>query len=895
LIRAIRDRAPGHGFVVLAARGAELERGFSFGVVRQLFEPALASADDGDRAALLAGAAGLAEPAVGSLDGGLASAPSSASPSLDPSFAVLHGLYWLTSNLAERSPLLIAVDDAHWADAASLRFLVYLTGRLEGIPAMLAIGLRRFEPETPGELIAALDAEDTARVLRVAPLSEAGTDALVRSRLDAEPAPGFSAACHRATGGNPQLIRELLAALSAEGVEPTPAGAEHVAELRADRIAGSVLARVGRLGDAAVRVAQAVAVLGRDASPELVAELAGLKASAAAPAIESLTALEVLLPGRPIAFVHPIVRTAVYNDIGATERGDAHTAAARLLSTRGADHDSVAAQILAAPPARDEWAVAQLRVAADAAFARGAPDAAVTYLERALAEEPATEDRRAALIGLGRAFFVLRDQRRSIKRLLEALELTEDAVARAEIVDTLVAGMLVSRAAARAVELLNSAIAELPETERELGLRLEADLDSGSFFSLNAKRAVEGRRRRFEDPDDPRMTAGAAMFAALHGGTADQAAAFARRAIADGRLIRETGPDSPSVWTAGFALLYAHRLTEARELADEWIREAGRQGSLRAYSLANALRTRARYWSGDLADAEADVRAFMEGMPEAIGLGPAFLADTLMAQARLDEAEAALSVAERAELEVEWSFFYPMLLVSRGMLRIRRGELAGGCDSLLEAGRALDEWGVTTPGPIQWRPPAAEALAALGEQQQADRLIEAELESSRRFGSPLALGIALRAAGNLDPDGGIELLEEAASVLATSEARLEHAQGLVDLGSALRRARRPTEAREPLRAGLAAARACGALPLAERAHEELTATGARPRKIVRAGVEALTASERRVARMAAEGMTNKEIAQSLFVTVRTVEAHLHHAYQKLDISSRAQLAEALER
>jgi predicted ATPase len=124
LIRAIREQAAARDIAILTARGAELERDFSFGVVRQLFEPALAAADEAERDALLAGAAALAEPAVGSLDGGLASAPSSASPSLDPSFAVLHGLYWLTSNLAERTPLLIAVDDAHWADVASLRFLV---------------------------------------------------------------------------------------------------------------------------------------------------------------------------------------------------------------------------------------------------------------------------------------------------------------------------------------------------------------------------------------------------------------------------------------------------------------------------------------------------------------------------------------------------------------------------------------------------------------------------------------------------------------------------------------------------------------------------------------------------------------------------------------------------
>jgi DNA-binding CsgD family transcriptional regulator len=894
LIAEVRDRAVLDGAVVLSARGAELERGFSFGVVRQLLEPALASVSGEERDALLSGAARLAEPAIGELDIELVSVPSSASPSLDPSFAALHGLYWLTANLAERSPLLIAVDDAHWADAASLRFLVFLAGRLQGLRAMLLVGLRRFEPEAPGELIGALAAEDCSRVMRLAPLTEAGTDAVVRSRLEVEPAEGFSAACHRATGGNPQLIRELLVALAAEGIEPTPAGAEHVANLRADRIAGSVLARLGRVGVGAVHVAQAIAVLGRGAALDLVAELAGLPAQEAASAVDALVALEVLALGDPVTFVHPIVRAAVYADLGSAERGAAHARAARLLAGRGADREAVAAQIVATPAGHDDWAVDQLCGAAEAALSSGAPDAAVAYLERALAENPKPEARRDALIGLGRALFILRDPRGSIKRLLEALELARDPRQRAEIVDILVAGMLVSRAAARAVDLLDRAIAELPESERELGLRLESDIDSGSFFSLNAKRRAEHRRRRFHDPDDARVLTREAMVAALYAGTAEEAGSLARRALGGGKLLRDGGPDSPSVWTAGFALLYAHELGEARALADDWTREASGHGSLRAYSLASALRTRALYWSGELVEAEADARVFIEGMPEALGLGPAFLADTLLDQGKLDEAQAALALASRADAEVEWSFFYPSLLLTRGMLELHRGALASGCERLLEVGRVAEEWGVSTPGPFQWRAPAVGALTALGEKQRARELIDVELEQCRRYGSPRSLGIALRAAARLDQgEGGIESLREAAELLGASEARLERARALVDLGSALRRARRATDARGPLHDGLALARACGALPLAERAHDELTATGARPRKIVRAGVDALTSSERRVARMAADGMANKEIAQALFVTVRTVEAHLHHAYQKLDISSRDQLSEAL--
>src|SRR4051794_5720257 len=337
LIRAIRELGAADGFAVLSARGAELEQEFSFGVVRQLFEPVVAAADGVEREELLAGAARLAEPAIGQLD---FADPAEASPSLDPSFAILHGLYWLTCNLAERSSLLIAVDDAHWSDAASLRFLGYLAGRIEGLRAMLAIGVRPFEPGSAARLLAALDAEPTTRVVRLSPLSEPGTEEMVRSRLATDPAPGFASECHRASGGNPQLIRELLAALAAEGVEQTPAGVAQVAELRADRIAASVLARLGRLGDGAVAVARSVAVLGREASPDLAAELAALTPAQTAEAVDALTAVEILVPGEVLAFEHPIVRSAVYSDFAPGARGDTHRRAARLLSGRGAELES---------------------------------------------------------------------------------------------------------------------------------------------------------------------------------------------------------------------------------------------------------------------------------------------------------------------------------------------------------------------------------------------------------------------------------------------------------------------------------------------------------------------------------------------------------------------------
>jgi DNA-binding CsgD family transcriptional regulator len=203
-------------------------------------------------------------------------------------------------------------------------------------------------------------------------------------------------------------------------------------------------------------------------------------------------------------------------------------------------------------------------------------------------------------------------------------------------------------------------------------------------------------------------------------------------------------------------------------------------------------------------------------------------------------------------------------------------------------------WGLLNPGAFGWRSSAALALAALGDDAKAHALASEEVERARRWGTPRAIGVALRAAGLVEgEEAGLGLLREAVATLERSEARLEHARALTDLGAALRRRGRRSEARDPLSRGLEIARECGADALVHRAHTELWATGARPRTPVRTGLEALTPSERRVAELAAGGLSNPRIAQSLFVTVKTVEGHLRRTYAKLGIASRTELPAAL--
>jgi DNA-binding CsgD family transcriptional regulator len=220
--------------------------------------------------------------------------------------------------------------------------------------------------------------------------------------------------------------------------------------------------------------------------------------------------------------------------------------------------------------------------------------------------------------------------------------------------------------------------------------------------------------------------------------------------------------------------------------------------------------------------------------------------------------------------------------------------LAEGLDDFLAVGTLLTRATITCPGYLPWRSEAALAQLALGDHESAERLAEEELELARAFGAPRALGVALRAAGVVaGGDRGASLLREAIDTFEHGGARLERARALADLGAMLRRRNRRTEARELLREALDAAHRAGAMPLADYAETELRATGARPRRVVLTGIDSLTASERRIVELASQGLSNREIAQTLFITARTVEGHLTSVFRKLRVQSRDELPAAL--
>jgi DNA-binding CsgD family transcriptional regulator len=894
LMGETKARGQEAGLQVLGARGSELERAFSYGVVRQLFEPLLASLPSDERVELLAGAAALAEPLF---DPDQFTAESAG----DSSLAILHGLYWLTANLAARRPLLLAIDDLHWCDLPSLRWLAYVLPRMEGLELLVVVGLR---PEERGEdpaLLGRILTDPLAAAIRPAPLSADAVTRTLREALTPTAEDAFCAACWEETGGNPLLLRELVHAIAEEGLIPVEANVPRLRELEARAGSRAVSLSLSRLPPEATALARTVAMLGDDADPRHAAVLAGLDERAASEAADGLARVDILRPQPPLGFVHPLVRASVYEALTPIERDSGHRRAAHLLADAGAEPERVAAHLLRTPPAADPRVVEVLRDAARQAGSRGASESAVAYLRRALAEPPPATDRAELLLELGSAETLVSGDA-AIEHLREAHALIEDPIRKAETALLLGRQLFLLRGG-ESDAVFAGALDQLGDADVELARLLEAGLVTNDLFDPSLHReALERLERVRTRPAD--ATVGEKLLLSLlayHDARAGEPAAavvsLARRALAGGTLVREdvTG----AAFVAPCTVLAMADLDEVLVIYEDALAEAHKRGSTFAFAAVKVFRAQTLVWRGDLGEAEAEAREALAAgeawgaSARFAGHSAAFLADALMEQGRIDDAADVLVRAGFGE-DLPDSARLLYLRDTSARLRIVRGDLAGGLAERLDTGRRFEAVGSRNPAFIAWRSPAALALLQLGEPQEARRLAEEELELARAWGAPRALGAALRTAG-LVAGGkqGLPLLEEAVDVLRESPAKLEHAKARAELGAALRRANRRSQARDQLRHAVELATICGAASLAARAERELLATGARPRRIALSGVESLTPSERRIAEMAAEGPTNREIAQALFVTQRTVEVHLTSIYRKLAISSRSQLAAAL--
>jgi DNA-binding CsgD family transcriptional regulator len=886
LLESAREAAQARNVGVAWARGSELELSYAWGVVRQLLEPRLRGMSGAARSRTLSGAAALATPVV---------MPDADAPLMEAhaSFGVLHGLYWLVAALAEQRPQLLVVDDLQWADSASVRFLDFVANRIDSLPVLLLVAQR------PGAASAdaALRGAPLSMPIELSPLSTEATATVLAEHSRAPVSAAFAQACHDATGGNPLLIHRLAEGLGDRGISGAgEADAEAVTRLGPYAVARAVGATLARLGNGPVRLAKAVAVL--EESPLVTAaQLAGIDSEQASAFADQLVRAGILRDYRPLEFEHALVRDAVLSGLAAGERVRLHADAARILGDAGAGPEAVAVHLVHTESRGDEAVANVLAEAGRRALASGALNEAAVALERAVAEPPPPAARSGLLLDLGRAEHAL-GRPEAIDRVLAAYDAGIDEVDRAQAALGLTwATGPGGRDPAEIMAVIEHALRGVAGRHRELELRLEAARLMASLLSAKLLQQALGEAERFADLEgrtvgECELLLHVAVHRFMSGRSADEVAAPAERVVADPQVVAAIGPGSTLLLLTIGQLFKTGRLDVARRTVAIALTESQRRGSAPGFAAMSAWRAWIALHEGAAAEAEADARAAYEAPSATIYqhvVSSCCLIDVLVERGELDEAQKVLTAAA-GDHATGSEPSDELLLSTRSNLRAAQGDPGGALADQREARRLQGGDGIDFDGWLR----IARLLHAIGDEASAASEADSALSWASDWGTPGYLGQALTVAGVIrGGDEGLAQLNGAVAQLERSPARRELARSLVQLGAALRRRGERKAAREPLRRALDLAAAGGLVATAERARAELRITGAKVRRAESSGVESLTPSERRIVELATGGASNPEIAQALFVTVKTVEMHLGNAYRKLGINSRRELAALL--
>lgn len=839
LVVAAAELATGRGMQVLTARGSELERGYPFGIARQLLEDHILGLPADERRSVL-NDAGPAAPAALGLEPDAGGDDSTG-------FDRVHALHVTASRLAARRPLLLTVDDVQWCDRPSLDFLCYLGHRASRLPVVVLLSWRRGEPGVRAGRLQALAGRRDTTFLSLRPFDLDAVSTILGDELGTRPSSTLTQTVWERTGGLPFLVRELALAIrarSAPSADPAaasrqPDGAGLVTAITPEPVRRDVAARLARHPEAVRRFAQAVAVLGERCPIARAGQLAELEPERAPAAADALERAGILRHDESVTFAAPLLRDAAYDTLSSVERAQLHSRAARLLAEASGevDAESVARHLLLGLPAEDRGWQPTLRTAAHRAAARGDDGFALRCLERALIDA-APAQRAEILAELGRIELRVGESPGAENHLREALSLTETETERARLATELEAADAVVKVCAGAAPTPSAALdparAATPGERALLAascLAAAQDLRGDAATVVHCCRAVLAVATLGHEPVAAYLAARAAL-------------------LADGR-----------------------DLTEATA--------TGRRGPA-----ALALRAQLSLARGDLGLADEQAAAAVE-TADALGslpLGHRVCADAVAVRALVavhrDRSDEALRLL--AELSPEDPARAPL----RALVTV------GGDSKGDEGGRPWAE-GLVAPGVAA---PAARALAhqRAGRDAPAVELALAHLTAARSWGAPALVAEALLVAAIVgSPDERRTGIEEALAVLAGVDAPLTLARARIELGCVLRRQGHRRNARQELERGADLAHRCGAAALVERARSELVAAGARPRRQAFSGVESLTASERRVAELAAGEMTNRQIAQALTVSMKTVAGQLNAVYRKLDVHDRRALAAAL--
>ncbi|KUO09389.1 hypothetical protein AQJ58_25700 [Streptomyces sp. DSM 15324] len=879
---------------VVSASGAELEQGFAFAVLRQLVEPLLARAGDAGRARLLSGPAQLASHAL-RVEGTGELSP-------EVSLSLLHSLYWLMVHVTDEEPVALVVDDVHWADVPSVRWLEYLARRVRGLPLLLVLAGRPDSGAGVEPLLERIAGQPYCRLVGLPGLDVDSVTRLVRVSLGPGE-PRFVAACTAATEGNPLLLRALLRTLADSQVSASDEQAHLVEEFRGRILAGTVAKRLVEEPEPVLRLARALVVLGDGAPWRITAELAGLGESTARELGGRLRRIGVLASGEPARFGHALVRAAVAEAVlGPVELAAGHARAAELLRHDGAADDLVAAHLLLAEPGGESWWVDALRQAARSTRGRGAPEITVAYLRRALREPVSAEERGPLLLELGKDEMQI-DVGAARHHLTQASATLTDPYALAEAAAMLGSALFLSHEHERAVDVLARAVEDLRRSDdgtglaREVSWFLQAQMLLIGYDQLSTLTTARRHARRLWDHKLAGDTPGECMVLAALSASATTGEASAQvtndlldRALRGGLVAADAS--QMLVTLAGLAFVATDRLDDAAARFDRIADTGGRWGSFLLVSSAMTWQLLVQSRRGRQLPLTADfghpVTTADQGLEPRIRLAlMTHVGESLIERCDLTSATAALTADAEFD-RVGWTWQGPAFL-ARSRLHAARGNPAAALAVLHEYGAQENRAQVTALALAPWRSQAALLHFTLGQRTDALQLATEELELAHQWGTERAIGVASRCLGVIlgGPRGQV-LLREAVALLKRSPARLELARAYYELGTALMRTGEADQARRALTRALHLADACGSLLLACRVRGALTAAGVRPKPAPPAP-PSLSLTEHRLVEMVRAGHSDRQIAQALLLTPLDVIGLIEQAGRKLGAANRSEL------
>ncbi|MBT2423794.1 AAA family ATPase [Streptomyces sp. ISL-22] len=887
LVRPLTEEARERGFLIAKTRGAPMEGDYPFGVMRQAYEALLAQCTDEQRAAVQRAAPHLVECLLGG--------ESSFDGADYCEFEAHHALYRVTAALAEQAPLLWVVDDLHFADTPTLRYMAYAARRFTSAPILTVLCLTEGENLPDEECLH--DLLGIAHTLRLEGLDRAETTDLVRQVTGGLGDDEFAAACHEVTNGNPFLIRALLCTLADTSPDGPVYRADKAREIGSPTVAEHLRRRFRRF-PAAGELARGVAILGSEADFGHAAVVAQLDMYEATHALDSLVRMKVLRNSYPLTFIQSFVRNAVLADISVGTRIAAHARAAALLHHAHFPDDQVAAHLLQAGSVPEPWAGPTLRRAARRALARGAPEVAVTHLRHALHQPMDRVQRAKVLHELGSAELSC-DFVAGISRLRGALEEAADARGAARVAQDLLPAMLATERHDEAIAIVQDTLKDLGPDDGDLAWQLHCLAYVAAFTCMWRVEEAQRLWTRLEEkiPDDPRLRrarkALRGMQHAWRGESREDCVRLAREALATGDLAMYQRP----FYFALVSLICADELEHVEQLCRSVEQQARESGILRTSAITSLVRGTLSHTRGDLTEAAELFRSALAQLAEwGAARGDA---DATWCRAQLVNVLVDLGALEEARELLDRSGLlgdlpevidYNFVLLARGRLRRASGDLHSALADLRECGRRFQAWRMDNPAIAPWRSQLALVHAALNEPARARAIAADEVRAARLWGTDRVVGSALLALARASaPEKADELLAEAVCALEESPAKSDLAKALLHRGLRLLDLGHTKDATASLTRALELARACSAKPIAHHAERELVATGAVDALPHGTREETLTRQERRVVALVRAGLTNRQIAERMYVTVRCVEQHLTSVYRKLSIKGRGEL------